>query len=965
MKKLLLIIVLLNFLNNSKINAQCWSSISAGANYSLGLKSDGTIWAWGRNYFGELGLGTNGEFNGTNNPTQIGTDNNWAKIYAGNDHSIAIKNDGTLWAWGANNSGELGDGTNISKNSPIQIGSSNDWNSIASGLGFTLALKNDGTLWAWGRNNFGQLGDGTYIDKATPVQIGTSNWQSITAGYWFSIGVKSDGTLWSWGYNINGTLGNGNIPNQNTPMQVGTDNTWQFVVSNNNYSFGIKTNGTLWGWGANGSYMLGDGTTINRTTPTQIGNNNDWVKVFAGGTGSLGIKSNGTLWGWGFNRFGVLGLGNTTPQPTPVQIGISSEWISASIDGHCLFLKIDGSLWVSGNNSDGELGDGVVDKYTSPNQTNSTNDWLSITAGTNFNTGSHSHGIKVDGTLWSWGENLFGELGDGTNIHRSTPIQIGNSNDWLKVSSGTSHSIALKTDNTLWSWGDNHRGQLGNNSNINSLIPIQIGSNDWVKVIATDNRNLAIKTDGTLWAWGENYYGQLGDGTLVDKSVPTQIGNQNDWQEIGIGNWTSFAIKSDGTLWGWGKNNYGQLGDGTFTDRLVPTKIGNQNDWESVSVGNSFAVAKKNNGTLWSWGLNGSGQLGNGTTYNGISPSNIIIVSPSSIAGTYNAIFSQFTSGNIALPLPPNEITEELVLYQDSDGSNSLACTDPINASQIQGKICIIRRGVCGFADKVLRAQNAGALAVIIVNNVEGDFVIGGGNTSLTIPAISVNQALGESLINTMETQTVTVTLRGTSLTPIQIGSESNWSKVNVGTGSVIALKTDGTLWSWGENSYGQLGLGNFGNSNSYNVPTQIENSNDWQSFEVGDRYVLAIKNDNSLWGWGTRIMGVLGDGTFVHKFSLSPITCPDSTLSISEIGENNSQIIIFPNPTSQLLYVSHSELSTLGIQVVDLNGKLMYSGTINKEEPLDVSNFNQGMYLITIENKETKKKNTYKIIKR
>jgi alpha-tubulin suppressor-like RCC1 family protein len=193
--------------------------VAAGPYHTLAIKSDGTLWGWGVNWGGQLGDGT------TENktvPTQIGTDSHWATVVAGGWHSLALKDDGTLWAWGINSNGQLGNGT-VGGNSwsPVQIGSASDWAGVATGNSHVIAVKGNGTLWAWGNNYFGQLGDGTTVDRFTPVQIGSDNgWTTLIAGSSSSLALKGDGTLWGWGNNSYGQLGDGETGNRNAPVPI-------------------------------------------------------------------------------------------------------------------------------------------------------------------------------------------------------------------------------------------------------------------------------------------------------------------------------------------------------------------------------------------------------------------------------------------------------------------------------------------------------------------------------------------------------------------------------------------------------------------------------------------------------------------------------------------------------------------------------------------------------------------------
>lgn len=240
--------------------------------------------------------------------------------------------------------------------------------------------------------------------------------------------------------------------------------------------------------------------------------------------------------------------------------------------------------------------------------------------------GIHSLAIKSDGTLWAWGFNDLGQLGDGcvfnqTCYDRASPLQVGSDTTWSSVSAGTTHSSAIKENGTLWSWGDNSSGQIGTGCSDSSCFyistPSQVGADtDWASVSAGGFFSVAIKSDGTLWAWGANHYGQLGDGctlNCVESAVPIQVGTDTDWTKVAAGANHVVALKQNGTLWAWGINDHGQLGDGTAgadSFSSIPVQIGNEADWNSIGAGDTYSLAIKTDGTLWAWGDNDAGELG-------------------------------------------------------------------------------------------------------------------------------------------------------------------------------------------------------------------------------------------------------------------------------------------------------------------------------------------------------------------
>lgn len=365
MKKFYLLLFLAFVITNS--SAQCWNKIAPSYCHNLAIYNDGTLWAWGCNYAGTLGDGT---LIDKSIPTQIGTDTNWSSIAVGYGHSVALKTDGTIWAWGNNHFGQLGNGTNTDSFVPIQIGTATDWIFIEAGEYQTVAIKSNGTMWAWGYNQVhGMLGDGTYVDRYVPTQVGVdSDWNSVSFGRSHAVALKNNGTMWSWGSNAQGALGDGTtVNNRNYPSQIGIGFSWQKISTGFLHSMAIRTDGTLWTWGFNDSGQLGDGTIINKNLPTQVGTDNSWNEVSAGQKHCLALKSDKSFWVWGNNLQGQLGLGNTSDVHIPVRLGTLNDWDSIYAGyGHSFSIKTDSNLWAWGFNADYQLGDGTTNNSSTP-----------------------------------------------------------------------------------------------------------------------------------------------------------------------------------------------------------------------------------------------------------------------------------------------------------------------------------------------------------------------------------------------------------------------------------------------------------------------------------------------------------------------------------------------------------------------------------------------------------------------
>jgi alpha-tubulin suppressor-like RCC1 family protein len=337
-----------------------WKVIDTGLNHTVAIKTDGSLWTWGYNLYGQLGDGTGTQ---RNIPTRIGTGNDWSKVAAGSDHTVAIKTDGSLWAWGHNNFGQLGDGTNSNNDIPTRIGTGNNWSKVAAGGNQTVAIKTDGSLWAWGRNNYGQLGDGTNTNSNVPLHIGGDNdWSMVSAGVYHTMAMKTDRSLWGWGLNASGQLGDGTSSNRDVPTHIGTDTDWALVDAGGWHTMAIKTDGSLWGCGYNSYGQLGNGNSASKNVPTQIGGDTDWAFVSGAESHTVAIKTGGSLWTWGYNNYGQLGDGTIVSRNVPTHIGTDTDWSVAVANGpHTLGTRTDGSLWAWGLNSYGELGIGTTD----------------------------------------------------------------------------------------------------------------------------------------------------------------------------------------------------------------------------------------------------------------------------------------------------------------------------------------------------------------------------------------------------------------------------------------------------------------------------------------------------------------------------------------------------------------------------------------------------------------------------
>lgn len=623
-----------------------YSQIEAGQDHTLALRPDGTLWAWGANESGQLGDGT-----GIHRASPVQIQGHWVAIAAGGRHSLALQADGSLWAWGRNTQGQLGDGTQIRRFVPTRVGAG--FVSLAAGDAHSLARTADGGVWAWGANERGQLGDGSGRMQLRPVPV-AQGVQRVVARENSSYAILNDSSLWSWGGNSAGQLGDGSQSDRALAVRVGAG--YSAVAAGWGHALALKTDGSLWSWGRNFGGQLGDGSITGHLTPQPIGTG--YTAIAAGGAHSLGLQADGSVWAWGYNVNGVLGLGHTAHCTQPCRVGVRAVMLAAGFSHslalqaqgalqvwgnnasdqlgvgqagsgvyqsapralgraylsaatgarHSLALQPDGSVWSWGENDEGQLGNAQAGYQLYQNTPGRVvGDTVHMAAG-----GAHSLALQADGSLWGWGYGFYGQLGQGTWERQTTPTRLGS--DYVAAAAGAAHTLALQADGSLWAWGNHHFGQLGvaqESVRDERAWPVWVGSG-FVAVAAGAWHSLALKTDGSLWAWGQNHWGQLGNGYAAYGAAvaePVRIGG--GFTAIAAGAQHSLALRSDGSLWAWGDNRRGQLGLGHTHPRRVPALVGS--GFVAITAGGQQSLGMRADGTVWAWGANHAGQLGDGT----------------------------------------------------------------------------------------------------------------------------------------------------------------------------------------------------------------------------------------------------------------------------------------------------------------------------------------------------------------
>jgi alpha-tubulin suppressor-like RCC1 family protein len=364
--------------------------------YRVLMLYSGTVaWAWGSNISGRLGDATTAS---KSSPVLVvGNFTDWVQLSAGGFHSLGVRANGTAWAWGLNTGGRLGDATTTSRLSPVSVvGGFTDWLQLSAGDFHSLGVRANGSAWAWGYNTNGRLGDNSITSRLSPVSVvgDFTDWVQLSAGVAHSLGVRANGSAYAWGLNTYGRLGDNSTTARSSPVSVvGGFTDWVQLSAGKFHSLGVRANGSAWAWGFNNGGRLGNNTTTTRSSPVSVvGGFTDWVQLSAG-EHSLGVRANGSAWAWGINTYGRLGDNSTTARSSPVSVvGGFSDWVQLSAGGyHSLGVRANGTAWAWGRSNYGQLGDDTATSRSSPvSVVGGFTDWVQLSAGS-----THSLGIKV------------------------------------------------------------------------------------------------------------------------------------------------------------------------------------------------------------------------------------------------------------------------------------------------------------------------------------------------------------------------------------------------------------------------------------------------------------------------------------------------------------------------------------------------------------------------------------------
>jgi len=801
--------------------------VCCGKYHTLMVQEDGTLWATGRNNYGQLGLGddiTRELF------TQVGTDTDWIKVRCGYDYTFAIKEDGTLWATGLNEYGQLGLGDETDRDVFTQVGTDTDWKTMAGTFRNSLAIKENGTLWGTGSNYYGQLGFGYYGSNINIFEQLTdyTNCKKVCCPYDGSMVLREDGTIWGTGNNYEGQLGINNEFHDWLFIQERTySDTWVDLASHDEHSLAIKEDGTLWGTGSNNKGQLGVGYHYpsSEIFIQEVTYREDWESCYCGVKFSFAITKSKDLYRAGENHDGQLGLGDTHDESNFITMYSTNKHYLASCGyEHSFIINELYSLYSTGNNDYGQLGFGDRDHKKSFIEIGQSHNSLYIDQNTtNPGKGQYNTPFQSIQDAFQWLRNTCVVIPDAIDFKIKLLSDIINT-EQTSLNCSQGHTIVIEGNGH--SITNDYNIEVDNDNNILGNEP---------KSLLSYNNSLSLKDIEFMISH---------NGYSVEEKYFTKLS--------AVSNNTSRCILDDGSIWSAGYNQNGELGIGTNTqfESFFEQEIGLDNDW--IFIGSSHAI--KSDGTLWGTGYNYFGQLGLGDTTN-------------------RNVFTQVG-------------TDIDWVYTNGMQSDCFA---------IKEDGTLWGTGYNNYGQLGLGDNNQRTYFTLVLNNCK--LVDNCDYHSIAIKEDGTLWGTGYNNYGQLGLGD-----NDNILFFEQIGTDNDWIYISCGNFCSFGIKEDGTLWATGYNKKGKLGLGDTTNVNTF---TQVGTDNDWLKLISSGDATIALKQNGTVWTSGSDINGVLAiNNTDVDYYS---------TLFVQEYNQYDDVIDISIFNDSALIIKSDGSIWGVG----------------------------------------------------
>ena len=991
-------------------------------NTTIALTKTGEVYAWGKNEFGELGLGDRTYRSYATRVKGIdgnGYLENIIDVANGDENSYAIDKNGNVYGWGDGNYHQIDD-TTTSRTTPTQMSDCTDAISVSAGDCFMAFIQANSNSCVRGYNRYGQRGNGTTADTPTGTCIVGNDINKICAGNDSALMIREDGTVWTAGKNRYGELGVGDTSNRTTytklTLEDGTEIKAKYGELNSSITTILGKDGKVYTTGYNGYGQLSNGTTTNslKLKPMLNEDGTEVTDAILIKTGEMSdadintgiIKKDGTVWVSGDNTYGQIGNSGNTSATYLSKMGdgflnYPEKVITVGVDksqkiNPLLFnIQDDMNVYTDSTTKVGTLNYEIEDsnvaelttlgmitgkqqgitkiKVTDTSTKRTTSIWVKVVNDSNIQVSlgyKFSLALKQDGTVWSWGQNNNGELGLGNTTEYSEPQQITDIKEKITdVKTGYYHSIALTEKGEVYTWGYNGNGQLGNGTREDSLVPVKVtGLENIAKIDAYKYITIALTQNGEVYVWGSGYGAKpvklnftrkiidvSGNLVLAENRKAYNLDETKsygkDLIKVVAGYNHYLGLTSDGEVYAWGSNSYGQLGNGNNTSSSTAVKVvtpdgkSNMTNIVDISAGDSYSIITDKDGKVYTFGYYGDYRTAN--TVHSNKPVEIQDLYKTELVaaseGGHTAIVdwdgnvytvglndygqlglkdtttrSKFEKiGELEISCEPARITLNVGESKDI----SLALSSSFNLKN--------NKQASGEVNKTIENETIASLAG---NTVTGNAI---GKTMLN--------ATYEGIIGTLNTQIqkfnknveVEVLPKNGKVTP----------KVEAGDGFTVELKADGTVWSHGQNQYGQLGVGD---TNSYNEPqkvkiikntiknedgskTDIEDT--IKDISVGNYQVLALGQTGKVYAWGYGENGQLGIGsgynhespvvvTDIYKNQLQDIVKVEAGENVSFAITSKGKVYAWGNG-----YSSRAQLLDLPENAVDITSKYVLTG--------------------------------------
>lgn len=885
-----------------------WTDIAVGLTTTVAVDSTGQLWSWGTNTNGEAGQNSITPVLAPTRITVPGT--TFTAVAAGNTSMYAIDQAGKLWSWGADTTGQLGNGAAGAVRVPTKLTGTLTWKAISAGPGHACGVTGNGDLYCWG-NGAGAWRAGTAVAQA-PVRLfaagesaadaSTTRFADVSVGGTHQAAIDASGDIYTWGTDGSGQLGNGaptaavTVPTQVTSPAI-TAMAVEVETSTNS-TYIVDAYGRMYAWGANTVGQLGDGTLTLRDAPVRVASNILFRQVNASASTAYGVSRDGVLYAWGRGADGALGGGSDTNRtsPAPVTDDATFAAVHAARTGTASTpaWAVDSTarLWAWGSGTAGAFGDG---KNTAAVRADAQQNRIRTAGGVTV-TGvaagaNHTAALGDDGNIWSWGANTDGQLGNGATTATGTPVKATAvyTDQPVNVTAGDGHILVTGTLGRVVGSGLGTSGELTGTAS--RTAPAAAGTGQYSQVATGGSHTVAInRANGTVVAWGKNTYGQLGDGTTTNATAPVAVKGLPAGVpivEVAAGAAFSAALDINGNVWTWGRNDYAQIGDGSTATRTTAVKVPLTAKVTTIGAGAAHMLAVDVAGKVWAWGRNDRNQLGTGTASDRRAIP-VAVTTPGVLAAVDGADFHSVgvtTAGKliswggeaaadnghgnittttptvIAAPAVTAATFREVVatarqtLAIDTDGDLWVWGTD---ASGRLGRATTATPVELVTGKHIIAADTSATNSVYVT--ADGSVAVTGtganGQLGRSTQAASGTFIDVPAWAAAVQANTPTYAKTGT------VWAAPTFTAVDARDNVTAAVDENGHLWAWGAGDTGQTGTGKLGNRAT---PTLVASTVRFAEVAVSGKHLVARGADGTVWAFGRSSTGANSRGIAVN----------------------------------------------------------------------------------------------------